>query len=657
MNDNQNRGVSWFLRVVLDKASAAKVRKEAQQALGEGTNPATAKSNLKEVDRATGALGRSFQRLGGIIAGVFALNQVSRFVREAFDASDRLEASTRRLGGTAKLTGASLEFLKRTSEEVRKQFGLAVPLANNFTTEVTKLTQKAGDISQTADAMRSLLDIGAARGLSSQQTLTAIGQAILGIDEGTDKLFDKNPSVLYAEFAETIGTTAGKLTDQQKAQAILTATIEGGRRTRGQYQEYLRSEAGLSEQAANKTEEMKGQIGAALAPIRTLALEGMIPLAESVGSAADEINDLANAFVRLTEVAKIPFKVRDFFLDLEERLGGDPRWLERQNEIARQRAADVGGVASDIDSRFFPERNGSFSASPEADAIRSRIQAGETERLRIAAEAAEAAREAAEAARERAEDILRAFDASAGASLGIAGGARRIPGADGTERFRANRRRLGEFTGAGGSLDRVAAMGALPDSAAISGFEGAYLGMLDNIESSSERVAGTISNAFARTFQFMIDEGATVGSFIEGLSRNMAAAVLDGISQLATGKVAENIALAIEFGARALGFGSLGNFPSASAAGAAAAQHIAAATAWGALAGGSAVLSGASTTGRSAGSSYDRGLSRSERTEISSQPITVYIDPFNPNNPVHVKQVGNAVALDVRLGGRRAVSR
>src|SRR5690606_32386173 len=133
------------------------------------------------------------------------------------------------------------------SQQAESQFKLTTMAANGFTIELSKLTAKAGDISQTSNALEAFLDIGAARGLTSAQTLQAVKQAILGIDEGTDKLFNANPSVLYAQFAKSIGTTAGKLTDAQKAQAILNAAIRDGALVRGEYQKYLNSAAGQQE--------------------------------------------------------------------------------------------------------------------------------------------------------------------------------------------------------------------------------------------------------------------------------------------------------------------------------------------------------------------------------------------------------------------------
>lgn len=155
--------------------------------------------------------------LGSTIRGV------SQAIQEAANAHQQLLSSQMQLDAVAKLTGQSLSFLQSTAKSAKGEFLLSAPSANKFTIEIAKLTQKAGEIGKTSDAIGSLINLGAAQGLSAEDTLTAIKQAVLGIDDGTDKLFSKNPSVLYQEYADKMGLVVGKMTDQQKAQALLSS--------------------------------------------------------------------------------------------------------------------------------------------------------------------------------------------------------------------------------------------------------------------------------------------------------------------------------------------------------------------------------------------------------------------------------------------------
>lgn len=194
----------------------------------------------------------------GIVAGL----------GKSFDAADAFRVALQKLEGTAKITGIPIEYLTGIAEQATEQFKLSKTQAADFAVEMAKLASKAGDVGKAGPALQAFLDIGAARGLSAGETLKAVQQAILGIDEGTDKLFNANPSVLYKQFADAIGTTAAKLTDQQKAQALLTAAMTDGSKVMGTYQDYLASTAGQLEIAKNKTESAYATMGVALNDLR-----------------------------------------------------------------------------------------------------------------------------------------------------------------------------------------------------------------------------------------------------------------------------------------------------------------------------------------------------------------------------------------------------
>lgn len=224
-----------------------------------------------------------------------AVGAAKDFVLDSIQAYDKFAASQRKLEGTAKLSGIAISALQGLADEGRKAFGLAAETSNDFASEIGKLTQKSGDITKSKDAMAAFLDIGAARGLSAADTLKAVQQAVLGIDEGTDKLFGKNPSVLYEEYADKVGKSAGKLTDQEKAQALLDATLTGGEATRGAYLEYLQSAAGQQEQVNQKVEESQVKFGEALQPVRTLVLQGLNKLLDVLGPVVIWLGQAANA--------------------------------------------------------------------------------------------------------------------------------------------------------------------------------------------------------------------------------------------------------------------------------------------------------------------------------------------------------------------------
>ena len=181
------------------------------------------------------------------------------------------------------------------------------------------------------------------------------------------------------------------------------------------------------------------------------------------------------------------------------------------------------------------------------------------------------------------------------------------------------------------------------------------------IENAAQSAASAVVDTWAAAFGQIGEEGADLGSFMETLGRGMGAALLNGLAQLASGKVAENIARAFEQFALAASYAATPGLqlfaPGAAAAGK---GFLLAAAKWG-LVGGVAAAAGGAVSGgggggRSGGGDVHRGgglygREAADRTEPKSHTY-IYIDPFNPTNPVHSRQVGKAVDLNVQLAGK-----
>lgn len=248
----------------------------------------------KQVTQSTSTLSGKLSNMGFVLNGVREAGQIlSSSLRTIFstikssnDAYQEYLSSNRQLSAAAILTGANLTNLNKISEQTKNKFSLTSGQANLFTIELTKLGQKAGDVSKVQESINALMNLGAGQGLTAEQSLYAIKQAILGIDEGTDKLFQKNPSVIYDDYAKSIGTTAGKLTDQQKAQALLNAVLVSGNKLTGSYSDYLNSAAGKQQELNNKILDAKIKFGEQLQPVLLNVL--------------NVVNDLLNSFAGLS---------------------------------------------------------------------------------------------------------------------------------------------------------------------------------------------------------------------------------------------------------------------------------------------------------------------------------------------------------------------
>lgn len=246
----------------------------------------------------------SFKGMADFKAGFEAISavvgQVVDAFQEVFRAYDAQNTAALRLEGTSKLTGIALKDLRDAAKSVGDEYSLSKTTSADLATALGTLSQKAGDVSKMTPGMEAFLDLGASKGLSPEETLQAVQQSILGIDEGTDKLFGKNPSALYEDYAKKIGTSAGKLSDQQKAQAILDATMIAGEKVRGAYSDYLGTAAGQQAMLNTKVESAKAAFGEALQPVRLLVLQGLAKLLEIAGPIIIRIGEVANVIgVRL----------------------------------------------------------------------------------------------------------------------------------------------------------------------------------------------------------------------------------------------------------------------------------------------------------------------------------------------------------------------
>jgi hypothetical protein len=238
-----------------------------------------AKDNASKVVKGVaGGLKNAFGSLTGFLKanpiGTFLASLgIGAAITQSIQKLNEYEASVRKLAGSAKVAGVPLDFLQYVAKQARKEFGLSTIVANEFASEMAKLAAKAGDLELTQKSLKAFLNLGAARGLSAEATLQAVGQAILGIDEGTDKLFGANPSVLYERYAASIGTTAGKLSDMEKAYAIVNAAVEDATKVGNAYNDYLEGAQGKQDKFNIRLEETQISIGRVFRPVLLAVLK------------------------------------------------------------------------------------------------------------------------------------------------------------------------------------------------------------------------------------------------------------------------------------------------------------------------------------------------------------------------------------------------
>lgn len=292
--------------------SLQSVKAQVEQTRRQAEKPVTFRANMKGVIDQVGKLGLAVRGIQDIY-NIFAST-----IKRTNDEFLKQETSLRKVEAAAKLTGTSLETLQGISKTLQDDFKLTESVANDFTVAVNNLVTAAGQTERAEEVLRNLFDLAAGQGLTASEALLRFQQATKGIDEGTEALFSgRNPVDLYKSFAEQIGTTAGKMDDMQKKQAIVNQIVQDGGKLQGEYNNFLKTAAGIQSQNADRMNELRANIG-------ELLNEGLIPLIRIVSPVVDGLNSMdagsRNAAIGVLAFVAVTGKVRTGILGMRTAL-------------------------------------------------------------------------------------------------------------------------------------------------------------------------------------------------------------------------------------------------------------------------------------------------------------------------------------------------
>jgi len=355
-----------------------------------------------------GKLNGLFKAVGAAIAGFFLVQIVGAMARGTAAAvrffgaqvthAENLIRSYLRLSSAAKLFGVDQQLLIELAQRGRREFQMTATAANEIAVQVAKMASKAGDATRSQELLTRALDLGAAQGMSAAEVNVALEQTMRGLDEGTDKLLQMNPSQIYEEWARANGKTAASMSDLEKKQALLNAIITAGARVQGEYQRQLEGNLGGLQSWRNRLQAAREEIGAYTIPATVnLAqkLEG--PLA----SAVDMLTGLVSRF--LDPLEQLAVKLQQAGVAAEHVL---PLELMQRMKEAREEAEDL---ATQIE--FLREKQvGRTAGGMSGGGARGREAVGDVSLSRLRAMRAEANEELAEAT--RAGDSMRATAAA-----------------------------------------------------------------------------------------------------------------------------------------------------------------------------------------------------------------------------------------------------
>lgn len=349
------------------------------------------------------------------------IRAIKDYALESFDAYDAYAGSQRKLEASSRLLGIPMAELNATVKAGREQFQLSTEIANDLAVATGNLEKKTGASVDKQKLMASVLELGAARGLTAKESLESFERAIMGIDAGFDKLYGKNQSVIFDEYAKSIGTTVGKLTDMQKGQALVWATMEAGEKVQGAYQAYLDDAAGAQAHLTQQMDETKVEFGRALQPVRVFALQGLSVVVGALGSLLVSLGRVVNAVgVVLVGAFKAgQTAIGGLVLGIGKLTGN--KAMEEWGRAQSTAFADFTTTLGKMEKKYFSTADAATeSASAQAkaaDAVTQAVAASATAQEKATTRAKTAAQQRAEAAEKETARVQATIEKNLGPPL------------------------------------------------------------------------------------------------------------------------------------------------------------------------------------------------------------------------------------------------
>lgn len=262
-------------------------------------NSRNVKTGIKDmVTNMTAGVNKMLASLGKLTAAVglaFSVNAVINFGRESVNAASNLSSALIGLQSIVEGQGKSFSQAQEFIKDYIKD-GL-VPL-ENAVTAYKNLSMRGYSTEQIE---QTLIALKAASVFGRQASLT-MGQAVASATEGLKNensiLVDnagvtKNVSVMWKEYADSIGVGVQSLTKQQKIQAEVNGILHETRFQTGDAAKAVDTYAGQVAMLSFNLQQLKVAVGNAIIPV----IQAAIP---AVNTLISSLTELANVFAQVT---------------------------------------------------------------------------------------------------------------------------------------------------------------------------------------------------------------------------------------------------------------------------------------------------------------------------------------------------------------------
>ena len=249
--------------------------------------------------------------IGGAAAGAIIGAAVIKTSNDIVQAGKSGEGSLQQLISASKQAEVALDKMNAKTGEFARLTSQSDVAARSSYASIVEFSKQAGRIDQVDKLSSGLANLFAAKNISPDKMLDMLSQLKTGQDEVFDRLAGANPSKFYDEYARSIGTTAEKLTDAQKAQVRWDTIVKLSTIFDGTAEKRLKQMSGQLDSVAAGFENLYTRAGKAVAPFVKAQLENILNLGDFFSGkglfASDE--DKAKARAEAKRVADEQVKV------------------------------------------------------------------------------------------------------------------------------------------------------------------------------------------------------------------------------------------------------------------------------------------------------------------------------------------------------------
>lgn len=248
------------------------------------------------------SMGGAMRIIGGLVAKAFAIGSVIAFSKASLTAASMSQSAWTGLNSIIKGQGRSFKEAEGFINDYISD-GL-VPL-NNAVGAYKNLALRGYDTSQIEGIMKAFKDSAAFSRQSSYTMGEAIQTATEGLKNENSVIVDnvgvtKNVAKMWDEYAQSIGTTANRLTLAQKRQAEVNGILAETKFQMGDAKAYAETYAGRVAQLSTAFMNLKIAVGNVIAPI----VSAFIP---AIVTAMNVITKFFNYIAQLLAVFGIKF--------------------------------------------------------------------------------------------------------------------------------------------------------------------------------------------------------------------------------------------------------------------------------------------------------------------------------------------------------------